>query len=150
MAKPKIFQFKSRGIKKVKLEQRLKDFIEAPAEPPMGLIHGQEPDSQEEWRVALALNRLGLNYYYQFSVGGGRFTKGGQVVDFWVMTVPLPTPLFVQGEYCHSGTKAAETKLKLAQIQRIFNGQCNTPVEIWDYEIPTVDAAYQVVKARLA
>lgn len=109
------------------------------------------PDSKEEYWVALALYKLKLDFEYQYQLFGGRKYKGGQVIDFWVYTVPLPTPIFVQGFYFHYATaeKAAQTRLNLMYLKSRLAGKAKEPVEILDTEIPTPDDAYLVVKRKL-
>jgi hypothetical protein len=112
-------------------------------------INGITPDSKEEYWVALALYRLDLEFIYQYSIRGGSSVRGGQIVDFLVYTAPLPTPLLVQGEYWHRGTKNAVSQFKVIEIQRYFGAEAQPPVEIWDFEIPDRETTYQVVKRKL-
>ena len=120
-------------------------------EPEIKPIQGQWPDSKEEFWVALALYKLHLDFKFQYQLFGGRTYKGGQVIDFWVYTRPLPTPIFVQGWYFHYATaeKAARSKLNLAYLEGQLAGKANKPVEVFDTEMPTVDDAYYVVKRKL-
>ena len=76
---------------------------------------------------------------------------GGQVVDFWIYTMPLPTPLLVQGWFFHYSTaeKTSQTKLNLMYLESALKGRAAKPVEIIDTEIPTPDDAYMVVRRKL-
>jgi len=103
-----------------------------------------------EWRVYLALERLRLKYIYQYSIAGGHRLAGGQVIDFFVYTHPLPTPVYVQGDYWHGGNRSYETALKVAMANRLFRGRAMPVVELWEHELSTDDAAYLVVKERLS
>ena len=120
-------------------------------EPEIQRVQGIMPDSKEEFWVALALYKLKIDFVFQYQLFGGRKYKGGQVIDFWVYTMPLPTPIFVQGWYFHYSTaeRTAQTKLNLMYLESRLAGKANKPVEILDIEIPTVDDAYMVVKRKL-
>lgn len=117
-------------------------------EIPMGLIQGQEPGSRPEWIFSLALDYWKIQYIYQYKIFDYPFS-GGQKIDFWCLTPILPTPVYIQGAYWHGGQRAEETKYKVWQVADKFRGKIFDPVEVWDYEIPTVDAAIQVVRVRL-
>lgn len=119
--------------------------------PEVKRVQGIMPDSKEEYWVALALYKLKIDFIFQYQLFGGRKYKGGQVVDFWVLTQPLPTPIFVQGWYFHYSTaeRAAQSKLNLMYLESSLNGKAMKPVEILDIEIPTPDDAYMVVKRKL-
>lgn len=154
MPRRKIFQIKSRSGIGVKVKgqpapmiQRLKHEPFPEVKP----IQGMMPDSKEEYWVALALYRLHLDFIFQYQLFGGRKYKGGQVVDFWVLTVPLPTPIFVQGWYFHYATaeKEAQSKLNLMYLEARLRGKAMKPVEIIDIEIPTPEDAYLDVRRKL-
>lgn len=114
-------------------------------------VQGIMPDSKEEYWVALALYKLKIDFVFQYQLFGGRKYKGGQVIDFWIYTQPLPTPLFVQGWYFHYSTaeKAAQSRLNLMYLESSLRGRAMKPVEVLDIEIPTPDDAYMVVKRKL-
>ena len=73
----------------------------------VGMVQGLTPASVEEWRVSQSLTKFGWDFVYQQAIAGGRNLRGGQVIDFLVMTVPKNTALYVQGEYWH-GSKQQE------------------------------------------
>lgn len=151
----KVFRIKSRSGLGRKLIARTAPLVTLrPAHEPFPEIkpvQGMWPDSKEEYWVALALYRLHLEFEFQYQLFGGRRYKGGQVVDFWVFTVPLPTPIFVQGYYFHYATaeKAAQSKLNLMYLEGQLRGKALKPVEVFDIEMPTPEDAYQVVKRKL-
>ena len=127
------------------------DMSPKPANPEIQRVQGIMPDSKEEFWVALALYKLKIDFVFQYQLFGGRKYKGGQVIDFWVYTMPLPTPIFVQGWYFHYSTaeKTSQTKLNLMYLESRLAGKAMKPVEIIDTEIPTPDDAYIVVKRKL-
>ena len=122
-----------------------------PPLPEVQRVQGIMPDSKEEYWVALALWKLKIDFVFQYQLFGGRKYKGGQVVDFWVYTMPLPTPILVQGWYFHYATaeRTAQTKLNIMYLESRLRGRAAKPVEILDIEIPTPDDAYIVVKRKL-
>ena len=133
---------------------RLPEKIPNDSKPPLPEVQRVQnimPDSKEEYWVALALYKLHIDFVFQYQLFGGRKYKGGQVVDFWVYTMPLPTPILVQGWYFHYSTaeKTSQTKLNLMYLESRLNGKAMKPVEIIDTEIPTPDDAYIVVKRKL-
>jgi hypothetical protein len=142
------FQFKTSRARKIETQPFTLPKVLAEQEPPPGLIQGQQAGSVQEWRTALALNRMKLDYDYQYSIEGGR-TAGGQVIDFLVDTVPMRTPLLVQGDYYHSNSMDPARLYKIAEIERVFRGQINKPVEVWEHELTSMEQAYQTVKERL-
>lgn len=112
-------------------------------------IQGIMPDSRAEWTFALALNKLGYIYIFQYRVMDYPL-RGSQKIDFWVLnTVPHPTPVYIQGAFWHLGSKTAESSYKIAELRRIFRGRINEPAIIYDFEITTLDDAIRVAKQRL-
>ncbi len=155
MPRKKIFQIKSNSGMGRKLNGKPAYIVTLrPAHEPfpeVKPIQGMMPDSKEEYWVALALYRLHLEFEFQYQLFGGRRYKGGQVIDFWVRTVPLPTPIFVQGWYFHYATaeKASQSRLNLMYLEGRLRGKAMKPVEILDIEIPTPEDAFMVVKRKL-
>jgi len=111
-------------------------------------IQGRMPGSKEEWRTAKALDMAHLSYRYQYQVDGGRL-PGGQIIDFLVYTAPVPTPLYVQGEYWHGGKRSLEDAIKQAKVTKILGGKVKRPVLFWAADLPSVDAAFMMVKRHL-
>ena len=149
----KVYQFGKKKAKNIPLKNKPVEDVQVKKpkdEEIIQPIQGITPDSKEEYWVAIALQRLDIEFIYHFSIYGGKSFRGGQVIDFLVYTVPLPTPVFVQGEYWHGGTKNATTQFRVAAAQRYFGGEAQPPVEIWDYEIPDRETTYRVVKRKLA
>lgn len=114
-----------------------------------GLIDGQEPESINEYYVALALDRLELDYHYQYQVFGGKRVRGGQVIDFLVFKAPKPIPVFVGAEgYWHSGSRGAEDKLKQAELVAEYP-EWDMPVELTEEETNTQEEAFVAVKEKI-
>lgn len=150
MIKP--FQFKTTRTRKVAVDRRRVDKEEKnpnSLEPPPGMIQGQAPGSVQEWRVALALNRLKIGYDYQRSVGGGRSVAGGQVVDFWAYTQPMPTPIYVQGAYWHRAAKSLEDTYKQQKLIAQYKGQIMQPLIMKEEELGSLEEAYTNLRRKL-
>lgn len=118
-------------------------------EPPVGTVQGMTPGSVQEWRVALALDKLKMDYEFQKSISGGRRVRGGQVIDFWIYTAPYPTPCFVQGEYWHDRKSEAEDTLKQERVQRAYKGQVMPNLLLEEKDLSSVQAAYTLLRRKL-
>lgn len=111
-------------------------------------VQGKKATSGE-YNVALALEQLGLDYTFQLSILGGRSVAGGIVLDFLVDTVPLPTPLWVHGEYWHSGAQRAKDMRQQALVDQESRGGYAPAVEIWFDECDTPEKALDTVRRKL-
>ena len=111
-------------------------------------IQGMTAGSQNEVNVSVALTMLKLEYEYQYIVGLAG-VRGSQIVDFLVHTSPKPTPLFVHGEYWHSGKKAVEDQMKLAELWSRMRNVWDEPLIIWGEDSETIDDAYNWLKKEL-
>jgi hypothetical protein len=105
--------------------------------------------SSNEYYVAMALEKLQLEYTFQVSYYGGRRLRGGLVLDFLVYTVPIPTPLWVHGNYWHGGKRAVIDKLQAATIFMQMRGDVSQPVIIWGDESNSIEEALQAVRREL-
>ena len=113
-------------------------------------VQGIMPDSKEEYWCALALYKLKIDFEFQKHVMGGRTGRGGQVVDFWVKTVPKPTPVYIQGDYWHyANGRGYQSQLNIAKLKSYYGTAIMEPVEILTSTTPTPDAMYMVVKREL-
>ena len=119
--------------------------VEPKQEELIGLIQGITPGSKNEWYVALALDKLQIDYIYQYSLSGGRGTRGGQMIDFVVYN-PMATPVYVQGEYWHNEKTENEDILKQADAENYFK---QTPILLYGDETDTKDKAYQTVMEKI-
>lgn len=109
-------------------------------------IQGIPVDSKEEARFGLALMMLGVPFRYQVPVFGGTEFRGGQVIDFLLLVPPAPLPVYLQSTYWHGPTRRlpGRDKLNQARVARIPGWR--DPVEVWDYEIPTLERALEVAR----
>lgn len=127
---------------KVKAAPKLQ---EAKQEEVIGLVQGIVPGSKNEYYVALALDKLQIDYIYQYILSGGRGVRGGQVIDF-VVYIPVATPVYVQGEYWHNEKTESEDLLKQADAENWFK---TTPILLWGDETDTREKAYQTVLEKI-
>ena len=111
-----------------------------------GYLVKEQKATLYEFNVALALDKLGLEYDFQYSFFGGRSLRGGMVVDFLVYTSPLPTPCWVHGEYWHRGRQATIDKFNAAVLTQVQRGRLAEPVILWGHEIETKEAAMSAVR----
>jgi hypothetical protein len=112
------------------------------------MVQGTTVDSQEEARVAVALDGLKWEYKYQVPFMGGVNVRGGTVIDFVILNRGiLPIPLFVNGEYWHAGRRAAEDEIRMALLEK--SGWYDVPVVLWANEIPDVPTTKAILKERI-
>ena len=121
-------------------------FIANAEEEPIGLINGKGGASRPEWRVAKALWRYGWEFSYQTSLFMGRRAIGGTVVDFIVFTVPMATPIYVDGEYWHgSASKREKDKILRDRIRTHFRGQLKDYIALKGADLQTQEMANQAI-----
>jgi len=118
------------------------------AEETKGLVQGIEPDSIEEWRVAKALDRLQIPYQFQFEIFDAS-VRGGIILDFLVHTVPLATPLEVDGQHWHSGERGSEDIMRHVILEDYFQGKA-MPLEIlYAKDLQDEDITYSAVRRAI-
>lgn len=100
--------------------------------------------SSYEYNVALALWKYNLPFWFQFSLAGGRRVAGGMVLDFYVETAPLPTPILVNGDYWHRN--AAKERLYTAMVENYLRGKARPVVTMWGEDASTPEAAVKSLK----
>jgi hypothetical protein len=112
----------------------------------IGVIQGRTPGSKEEWWVALGLWKLKHTFIYQYQVFGGYGIRGGQIVDFLVVsTIPRSTFIQVFGGHWHSGLLGSEDQFKLAQLEN----EGGDVVVLWGKDLPNADAAYSILLSKI-
>lgn len=119
--------------------------VEKPEEEAIGVVQGIVPDSKNEWYVALALEKLKIEYWYQYPIFGGHTVRGGQVVDF-VVFCPMAVPVFVQGAYWHGTRSEGEDILKQQAAYSRFH---HVPILLTEEETKNKENAYQAVMNKV-
>ena len=110
------------------------------------LIQGQTAGSWNEVYIAYAMDKLDIEYIYQYQFGTGRGVRGDYRIDFIVYN-PFAVPVEIYGEYWHTGQLGADDRLRLSIIENKFNREA---VIIWGNECDTPEKAEAVVRQRLA
>lgn len=105
--------------------------------------------TSNEKYVADALDKFGFEYTFQMGVGGGKAVSGGIVLDFLVETVPQPTPIWVHGEYWHTGPKKAADVRAMQMVEDFGKGAYRLGVEIWGHESNSPEAAEIAVRRKI-
>jgi hypothetical protein len=113
------------------------------------IIKGQPADSKEEARAALALEYWGIDFIFHYQFNGGTQVRGGQVIDLIAKTVPLWTPIYINGEYWHGSTKKYEDTIKQREFTRATRGSFLPPKIIWDYELTSIEHARATIKDKV-
>ena len=108
-------------------------------------VHGTHASSNEYY-VAEALDKVKLPYVFQVSYLGGRRLQGGMVLDFLVLTDPLPTPLWVNGNYWHKGPRQVIDLYQRQLLDMVMGGQLAQAVVLWGDDTDTPEHALAAVK----
>lgn len=145
----KAFHFVSERYRKPHVAAAVQPSLQ-PEKEEIGLLRGIKPDSKEEWWFGKALMTLQKEFDYQVSLGGGRARSGGQILDFLVHTVPLYTPVFIQGKYWHSGKYGTSDEYKIARCQTLLKIQWGInaayPEQIWSQFMKSEDEVLHIVR----
>lgn len=111
----------------------------------VGYINGKMAQSPEEWRVAVALDKLKREYIYQYPIGP-QGIKGSYYVDFVVEDVPVWFPLEVQSERYHTGIFAKDARIRQAKIEKAIGAKMRF---VWRIHLITQSEAILTVKDML-
>ena len=111
-------------------------------------VHGIRA-TEIEYFVAMALEKIGIEYRFQHSFLGGKGARGGIVIDFLVLTKPLATPVWVHGEHWHKGKQRTIDAFQQATVMWLMEGKINPAVVLWGEDLQTEDQAYYTVKREL-
>lgn len=143
MSKSAVFQFKRKRAAhpraKFQKAQALGDGEVLPE-----YIQGIRVGSKEEARLSVALDIAGIRYQFHRQVMGGHARRGGLEFDFFLYTRPRQTPVLVQGSYWHTGKH--DDSYDTARINQWYRGKYALCVEIWDYELQSIDMALTYVR----
>lgn len=143
------YKFPNRRMAKPKFETTAIDERAKNADDVIGMIQGQTPDSLQEWWISRALDRLGLQYTYQYPINGGR-ARGGYLVDFVVYTNPLATMIEPVGNHWHTGELGADDKKRQADVEAAMQDICRTPIMLlWIPDMLDSETVYQKLRAEL-
>ena len=97
-----------------------------------------------EYNVSRALDRLKIDYTFQYAPWGFTGVRGQYIVDFLLYN-PMPIPVEVFGEHWHTGQLGADDKMRLGMIEQYFN---QVPVIIWGRECDTYEKAYATCREK--
>jgi len=111
------------------------------------VIAGIPADSTNEANTAWALTELNWKFDYQTVLRGDGSRLGDIRVDFIVRTAPMATPLFVDGEYWHSGQQSEEDRGKRAFIDAYYKGVYFSHKVLYSADTNTKEAALASVTA---
>jgi len=130
-------------------DQRIGRLLSTPDEKLPTIIQGEGVDSKEEARAAIALEILGWSYVFHAKYFGGQRVPGGMVIDLLALTPVAWTPIWVNGLYWHrlrTNTRDIEffQRSRLARLPNLAQ-----PVEVWDYELQTIDQAVRTLAKYL-
>lgn len=103
--------------------------------------------SSYEYNVAVALDRLGYGYLFQYELLGGRRLRGGHIIDFIVFTVPLSTALFVNGDYWHRDVSLELQEKSFVEAQ--MRGVIARVVVMWGKDCNNVSSATSFLRGHL-
>lgn len=118
--------------------------------PTSDLYYQGQRATLPEYNVGMGLTRLKIAHDFQYPIEGGRALRGGQMLDFLAYTVPMQTPIYVQGDYWHgSKQKIEKDKWMMTRVRKALDYKCVDPVEIWEHEALTIDDAIAAIKRKL-
>lgn len=103
--------------------------------------------SSYEYNIAEGLYKIDLPFIFQYELLGGRRFRGGMIIDFLILTRPLTTPLFVNGDYWHRNSEK-EYQQKLI-VEQELRGQANPVLIAWGKDCSTPGDALSFLRAKL-
>lgn len=107
-------------------------------------IQGKQPDSKEEYWVAMALERLRIKYLFQFDLVEPRI-RGGITIDFLIL-FPFGIPMEIMGEYWHPGEMEASERFRQNEIENYFGQKV---IYLWTLDLTDPETTYSKVKQVL-
>ena len=116
----------------------------------MDSYQGTRIASENELNVIQAALTLKIPFEYQYEVFGGRYIRGGQVIDFLFQVDPQYIPANVQGEYWHFGKNRAEDLIKQMALEEYARNEgWAPPLFIPEKDTETVDLARAYLKQHI-
>ncbi|NMC58678.1 MAG: hypothetical protein GYA51_04720 [Candidatus Methanofastidiosa archaeon] len=112
--------------------------------PPKQYILQNKIASSYEYYVAIAAEKYGYEYIFQYAIMGGWGRPGGQVIDFIIMTNPRPTPLEVNEEHWHRDV--SHEIIQQADIKALLGNEFEDLKVIWGEECDTIEKAEQAFR----
>lgn len=108
-------------------------------------VQGQTIGSMNEYHLAQALDKLHINFIYQYDILGGRSRRGGYVLDFVLLeTSPGPKAINIQGAYWHK--KGADETFERITIRRWCQERGWEYIEVSEAETESIEAATKTAK----
>lgn len=97
--------------------------------------------SKNEWIASLALNKLGINYTFQYKMWGGIGVRGGVSVDF--LCHPWDIPMEIQGEHWHTSSRGADDIIRQHRIESVIGRKV---IYLWGQETEDVETAVKRIR----
>lgn len=108
-------------------------------------IQGKLVDSVNELYLAMAFDKLDIQYIFKYDIFGASMgLRGGIEVDF--VLLPFKEPVEVYGEYWHTGQLGSDDKLRLARMFQYFKREC---IIFWGDETDTPEKALEAARAKV-
>ena len=109
-------------------------------------IQGIFPDSRNEFVLALAFEKLGIQFEFQKLLGDFG-VRGSQIIDFIAYVAPSPKACFVQGAYWHDQRSESEDILKHSVAEHYY-GRGNV-IDFSEEETAEVEIAVKAVREKV-
>lgn len=126
--------------------QRFKEILgSGDSGEPLDPIQGKVPDSKEEVWVAKSLYKYGVAFIFQYSISGGRSTRGGFIIDF-VLT-KFNVPLEVYGNYWHENELPGRDVVRMKAIEMFFGVK---PLILWAGDVSSQEDVDNWIRKNVA
>ena len=109
----------------------------------MSKDHESAPSDLEQ-RVIIALDKLNIDYIFQYVIFGGGTVRGGIIIDFLISPFDIPVEVF--GDYYHESEFNSEDRMRLSRIEEYFGREV---IIFWGHELLTQEDADRIVKEKL-
>lgn len=147
-SKKKLFRFSENKRPRTNSPSARVPVLQDMSERPPYFVRGIKADSKEEYWCALALEKIreqtGWDWEYQVPVNGGRYIRGGNVVDFVIHTPIRWTMLDPKGRYWHTGIHEDQN-----QMQNVARQKNWRLIEWFTDSTPTKEATLSFLRKEL-